>query len=179
MKKIITRVLTLGLACIMALSLTACGSNGSSSTANNTSSNAVAQSSSTEGGVASKNNDRESSKAPIPSNGKYASIEEYINSDILQSQMESLVDSMKDNGIQIEVKSEDNKLIYEYTYTTDIGDVDTVVSVLEQGLESNASTFETVASGLRLAVDIEDPVVVVRYLDKDGKELCSREFSAQ
>ena len=168
MKKIMIRILTLGLACIMALSLAACGSDNTSSTANDNSKAAASQSSTA----------AESSKASTSSSGKYASIDEYVNSDIVQSQLESLTGSMEDNNIEMTVTGEGDRLIYEYTYTTDVGDVDTVVSVLEQGLEANASTFEKVASNLKLTVDVETPVVVVRYLTEDGKELCSREFSA-
>ena len=180
MKKMITRVLTLALACIMALSLAACGDSKdpSSTTESSASSKVATQSSSAEDNSSSKSYTEEDSKASTPSSGKYASIDEYVESDMIQSQIESLMESLEDNGIKMEIKGEDNRLIYEYTYTTDVGDVETVVSALEQSLDSNTSTFENVASSLKLAVDIEEPIVVVRYLDKDGKELCSREFSA-
>ena len=31
---------------------------------------------------------------------------------------------------------------------------------------------------MKLAVDVESPVVVVRYLDNEGNEIYSREFTA-
>ncbi|BCI61310.1 hypothetical protein BN3661_01029 [Eubacteriaceae bacterium CHKCI005] len=137
MKKIMIRVLTLGLACVMVLSLAACGG------------------------------------------GKFSSIDAYVKSDTVQSQLETLLDSLDGSGMEMTVKGEGNKLIYEYTFNTDLGDTDTVAASLEQALDANASTFESVASELKKEVNVDNPVVVVRYLSGDGSELCSREFSAE
>lgn len=44
-------------------------------------------------------------------------------------------------------------------------------------LQSQASTFESVASSLKAAVEVENPVVVVRYLDNTGAEIVAQEFA--
>ena len=51
------------------------------------------------------------------------------------------------------------------------------VAALQSSLDSQASTFESIASTIPLAVEIDNPVVVVRYLDSAGTELVSREFT--
>ena len=48
---------------------------------------------------------------------------------------------------------------------------------MESSLQSQASTFETVASSLKAAVEVENPVVVVRYLDNTGAEIVAQEFA--
>ena len=45
-------------------------------------------------------------------------------------------------------------------------------------MEDQTSVFEGVAASVKLAVDVESPVVVVRYLDNEGNEIYSREFTA-
>lgn len=137
MRKIMTRILTMGLACIMILSLSACGG------------------------------------------GKFSSVQSYVESEAVQSQLQDLFRSLEGSGMDMDVRGEDNKLIYEYTFNTDLGDTDVIAASLEQALEANASTFESVAADLKEAVNVDNPVVVVRYMTGDGKELCSREFSAQ
>ena len=37
--------------------------------------------------------------------------------------------------------------------------------------------FESVASSLKAAVEVENPVVVVRYLDNTGAEIVAQEFA--
>lgn len=111
--------------------------------------------------------------------GKFSSIQSYVESEAVQSQLEDLLSSLEGTGMEMDVRGENNKLIYEYTFNTDLGDTDTVAASLEQALDSNASTFESVAADLKKTVKVDNPVVVVRYMSGDGKELCSREFSAQ
>ena len=50
---------------------------------------------------------------------------------------------------------------------------------LKEALNGEAATFEGVAASVGKVVDVENPVVVVRYLNKDGSEICSQEFSAK
>ena len=81
--------------------------------------------------------------------------------------------------IELNLTAEDNKLIYNFT----IEDADLSAalaadpSTLESSLQSQASTFESVASSLKAAVEVENPVVVVRYLDNTGAEIVAQEFA--
>lgn len=104
----------------------------------------------------------------------------YCNpTDIMQQQLETQLASLEGSGIALNLTAEDNKLIYNFT----IEDADLSAalaadpSTLESSLQSQASTFESVASSLKAAVEVENPVVVVRYLDNTGAEIVAQEFA--
>ena len=103
----------------------------------------------------------------------YSSIEEFVSSEEVQSQLEA----MQTEEMGVAVTGEGNKLIYTYTFAEGIA-TDGMAEVLEAGIQSQASTFQAIAATIALAVDVEDPVVVVRYQDSTGAEIYSAEFSA-
>lgn len=190
MKKNLIRLAAsvLGAACV--LSLAACGGTGGSEAGNSS----AAPASSTASASSSTVSTVESSEASgsisgmvssaaegAAVTGKFASVEEFVNSDLVQSQMETMKSSVEDSGMNIDVTGEGDKLIYTFTYG-DLGELDddtksTMASALESALETQASTFESVASSLKAAVEAENPVVVVRYMTNDGEELYSQEFT--
>ena len=67
-----------------------------------------------------------------------------------------------------------------YNFTIEDADLSAALaadpSTLESSLQSQASTFESVASSLKAAVEVENPVVV-RYLDNTGAEIVAQEFA--
>lgn len=138
MKKAISRVLALGLAVIMAISLAACAQK----------------------------------------NGKFASVEDYLANEQVQEQLQTSIDSVKDMGMELAITGEGNKLIYTYTYATQI-EAENVAEQLKAGLNAQAATFEGVASDLKDVVNVDNPVVVVTYVNKDGTVLHSQEFTAK
>ena len=71
-----------------------------------------------------------------------------------------------------------HELVYTYTYDEGIA-TDGLASALSSAMETQASTFESLASSLKLAVDVENPVVAVRYLAHDGTEIYSNEYTAK
>lgn len=107
--------------------------------------------------------------------GKFKTLEDFVNSDIMQQQLEEQLSSLEGSGIALALTAEDNKLIYNFT----IEDADLAAdpSTLQSSLQSQASTFEAVASSLKAAVEVDNPVVVVRYLDNAGTEIVSQEFA--
>lgn len=163
MKKVVSRILAVGMAAVLALSLASCANPApAAGSASSDTSSAASQVSST----ASK------------SSGKYATMKEYAESEEVQSQLKSLEDTVKAGGMELTMTGEDNKFIYTYTFIKDMN-VEGVAAQLQKGLDAQASTFESVASALKLAVDVENPVVVVKYMNNDGTELYSQEFSAK
>lgn len=110
--------------------------------------------------------------------GKFHSLEDFVNSDLVQSQLKSQLDALEGTGISGKVTAEGNKLFYTFTIEND--SISSLISkdILDTGLETQADTFRGIASMLRAAVDVENPVVVIRYLDSFGNEITSREFSA-
>lgn len=110
--------------------------------------------------------------------GRFESLEDFVNSDIMQQQLETQFASLEGTGMSLELTADDNKLIYNLTIEDP--DLSAVMdaSALESYLDSQASTFEAIAAALPASVDVENPVVVVRYLDYTGEEIASREFPA-
>ena len=110
--------------------------------------------------------------------GKFKTLEDFVNSDIMQQQLETQLASLEGSGIALNLTAEDNKLIYNFT----IEDADLSAALAAdpstlESLQSQASTFESVASSLKAAVEVENPVVVVRYLDNTGAEIVAQEFA--
>mgnify|MGYP002551046777 CR=1 FL=1 len=99
--------------------------------------------------------------------GKYAE---------MQAQVASLQQTMEEQGLNMTITGDGNKLIYTYTYPSEVPDV--MGDALESALQAQSSTFESIAETLKQAVDVDNPVVVVRYLSSDGTEICSMEFGA-
>lgn len=62
-----------------------------------------------------------------------------------------------------------------------MGDMDTdaMKEALQPAMDGMASQFETVASSLKAAVDVDAPVVEVICKAADGTELFSNEYNAK
>ena len=160
----------------LAFALTACGGSGDDA---DTSGGAAQTEEDASGGddAAAEDDTSADDTADDTAAGKFASIQEFIDSDMMQKELATQLESLEGTGISMELTAEDNKLIYNFKI--DDPDLSAVMdtATLESTLDSQASTFESVAGVLPAAIDIENPVIVVRYLDSDGNELASREFA--
>ena len=178
MKNKIRKMLLLICAMMLAFALTACGGSGNDS---DTADDTQTEDNSAAGDDTAADDDAaadDTSEDDGAVTGKYASIQEFIESDMMQEQLATQMSSLEGSGMSMELSAEDNKLIY--SFKIDDPDLSAAMdaSALESSLDSQASTFESVAGVLPAAIDVENPVVVVRYLDSDGNELASREFAA-
>lgn len=114
--------------------------------------------------------------------GTYASIEEYIQSDEAHQVIESTQETLE--GVAVfDIKAEDeNKLVYEYTYVSAFNDdtVDAMSSSLEDTFSDSSydSIYSSVAEYIESVVDIDNAVVVVRYLNGDGTVIFETEYTA-
>lgn len=111
--------------------------------------------------------------------GKVKSIQEFLETPAMKQQLEELSSTAEAGGMKIEITAEDNKLIYSYTCNQQIPNVDTMKSALESATEAQSSTFEAAASSIKQSVNVNDPVVVVRYRNADGSEIFSKEFTTR
>ena len=84
---------------------------------------------------------------------------------------------MEGTGLTADITAEDNKLVYNFTITDPNVAASLDAAALQSSLDSQASTFESIASTIPLAVEIDNPVVVVRYLDSTGAVIVSQEFA--
>ena len=88
--------------------------------------------------------------------------------------------SAEGSGISIEILAEGNTLIYEYYFeegSFDDSVLDAVKEQLVSESESEASTFEGIASDLNREFKIDSSKVVVRYL-YNGEILAESEYTA-
>ncbi len=106
-------------------------------------------------------------------------LQTYIESDSFKEQVESMT-SQFESMLDIDVRVEGSKLIYDFTYKTQIADdlLDTVKSTLDSTFNSMASTYENIANTIKEEVGVENPVVVIEINNADGKNITSIEFNA-
>lgn len=191
------KTLTLALCAAMMLAVTACGGKKEegSSAASASSSSAVTSEASNAGEEesaapessaaqeSSSANDSASSETGASSSGvsigAYASVEEFAASDDIQSQIAGMKETLNEAGMDIEVTGEGDKLIYTYTYQELTDEDGAIAESIKTQMDAQASTFTTVANTIKAAVDVENPVVVVRYLDANGEEIFSGEYPAE
>ena len=105
---------------------------------------------------------------------KYASIADYVASDEAQKAVE-LLNNME--GLDIKLKADGNKMVYEYKYTT-IEKQAGMESQLKSALEAEKDTFTKAANDLKKQVKVDNPVMTVTYLDKNGDLIYSQDFPA-
>ena len=163
---------------IVAMSFTACGNSDSgtgivdqqatNATLQQQTTNAVLEQQSTSAVSESK---QETSQYD---NNKYASIADYVASDEVQKSIE-LLSGME--GLDIKLKANGNKMIYEYQYTT-IAKQAGMEEALKSVLEGQKSVFINAANELKNEVNVDNPVVAVTYLDKNGDLIYSQDFAA-
>ena len=146
------------IACLaVCLSLAACSGNDAES-----SSTVTENSSAT---PVSSQTDPESTTAATGS----GTIEAYIAS--IQDTIDQMSESMKAQGMNIKVLARDKSLVYSYQLTTESADISQMKETLESGLESQASTFTQVLSGVKMMAP-DTKSVIVEYLDKKWR--CNR-----
>lgn len=117
---------------------------------------------------------------------KFATIQDFIDSDLFQNQWGSMIQELDGSGMSIELLGEGDTLVYQFTYdefaSTDF-DEDTLTlmaDTLKEALadESTADTFVSIAKSLKAAVKVDKPAVRVAYQTSDGVEIASAEYSA-
>lgn len=103
----------------------------------------------------------------------------YIESDAFQQQVDSMSASFA-SVLTVDVKAEDSKIIYDFTYTTQIEEsmVAETKSTLDTTFESMSSTFEEIANSVKDEVGVENPVIEVRINNADNTNITSIEFNA-
>ncbi len=108
--------------------------------------------------------------------GFYDSVEEYLQSDIMQQMLETLKSSMQD--VDIEVTANGNTLQYVYTYETEM-DKDVIGPILDKQMEAQASTFKGIAQQVKSVVNVDEVLVEVIFLNPDQTVLSKTTFSSE
>lgn len=108
----------------------------------------------------------------------YDSMEEYVASDLMQNILDSTLEDIRMDEIDFALKGEGNRLIYEYTYKT-LAMTEEMTPLMEQEMDKQDEAFQSVADSLTDVVGVEQPTVVVRYLDMNGAQIAAREYPAR
>ncbi len=106
-------------------------------------------------------------------------LKSYIESDTVQKQLESMTSSFE-SMLDIDVKAENEKLVFDFTYKTQLDDstLDLMKSQLETSFHSLSSTFESLANQIKKEVGIENATVVIKINNADGKNIISLDYKA-
>ena len=160
-------------AALLMMSLAACGGSKTETTAAETTTEAAET---TEEALVETTKAEDESATIVE--GKFASVADFAASDAVQSQLASLKETLASSGMDINITGEDNKLVYTYIYPEGT-DTSNIADTLKSAMASQADTFKNVASSIKAAVEVENPVVVVRYVNADGSEIYSEEFAAE
>lgn len=184
MKNLLRKGLLLLCAFMLAAAMTACGSGNSDDTKDKTEAEETTPEEDTSDENADTSGDEDYDLPGLNENGKFNTLDDFINSSIMQEQLEEQVVALEESGISCEITAEGDKLVYSYTLVDDSLTSSVDMSVLKESLDSSleeqADIFAGVAASLPDAVEgIENPAVVVRYLDNTGTEITSREFPAE
>lgn len=172
MKKFITITISAALALSITLIMASC-----SDVPKDTSSSPVSSvSSQTEPATSEASSFASSSDVTTPVGTKFATMKEYAESPEVQKQMQTVADLFKDSGCEFAMTGEGNKLIYTFTYPEGV-DTSGMADAMDGVIEQVAPTFELIAKTLKNYVEVDDPVLVVRFMDADGTEIYSKEFS--
>lgn len=189
MKNLLRKGLLLICVLMLAAAMTACGSGKSDDKEDKPQTEDTTQKDDTEDEDADTADDTEDEDGDyylpgLNENGKFNTLDDFINSSIMQDQLEDQVSSLEEAGISCDISADGEKLIYTYTITDDsvtsAADMSALKESLDSSLESQTDVFTSVAASLPDAVEgMKNPVVVVRYLDSTGAEITSREFPAE
>lgn len=177
MKRNLLRALAGVLALVMLMALAACSGSGSSSSqpSSSSESSAVSEDSSSS---------EDSSEASTDENGlidgKYPSIQAFLEDPQISEQIDQMVDALADGDLNINVHADGDKLVYTFTFAEfpEGTDMDAIAESLETSMTEQASVFEDIAASMKEVVNEADPKVRVAYNAADGSEIYSKEFSA-
>lgn len=112
------------------------------------------------------------------SSGKFASMEDYVASDEVQAEIEASKSALEGQGETIDIRGEGNKLIYSYKYET-IVKQEGMEETLETEAAKQESLFTSTATSLKSLVDVDNPVVVIEYIDANGEMIFTKEYPAE
>ena len=183
MKKNIRTILGILLAICCLCSLAACS--GGDETSTTSSGTSLSESSASQEATEPSAADSSVAEAEEPSSSAgesseaasdtamFASIGGYINSEEVKSQL----DAMSTDELGVTVSADGNRLIYTFAFPEGT-DTSGLAESLDAALETQASTFEMIASSLQEFVAVTDPIVVVTYTDSQGNVITSQEFTA-
>ncbi len=128
----------------------------------------------------SSNNDKSSSSSSSQqaTEKKFTNMKEYIASDEMKSQIDSITDTLKDSGLGFKTYADGDSIVFEYKFSKKV-DGEKQAEYIKSTVDSQKSTFETVLNYLKERVNVKEPTLKLIYLNSDGKEIYSTEISSK
>lgn len=109
----------------------------------------------------------------------YATLEDYYNAPGVKAQMDSLADSMSEDGVTATVEVNGNEFIIIVQYVESNMVVDGMGEMIDTMMEALADTFKQTAAQFDEAIGQDGAcTVTVRYLDPDNNVLSENSYTA-
>lgn len=123
----------------------------------------------------------EDSAASSTGDAMFATLADYLADPTVKASIDAEIENQTDDTMTIRVYADGNALVYKYQFTDeyDLSDEATKQSVqdaLKEGCESEAETFENIASTLESEVGLSGVHVRLVYLNGDGSEIYTHDF---
>ena len=109
---------------------------------------------------------------------EFSSISDYLNSDQVKTQLDSVKKQVEGSGMKIDVTAEGDKMVYTYTYEK-LEKTDGMAEQLESALKQQDSRFQNTCEEIKKYVDVDTAYVVIKYVDSKGTEIYSKEYSSK
>lgn len=132
----------------------------------------------TDGGDDADSADTSEENDETGSSGEATVLEELV----ADPSMQQMAEQMSNNQYTAELLAENgNILIYRFTLVEqlDLSDESTkevFVDALNSGLDSFATTYESILDSLRSELEMDDLVIRIEYFNADGSEILTRDF---
>lgn len=157
------RIFALCAAACLAFSITACGGGSDTQDAATDSTEQTAET-------------EESADSGLPS------LEEYFNSDAMQSMVDAAKEQYEEEGISAELYAEGDELRYDFTMTdivTTEEERPALAEALQTSTEANADSYINTATEAKAAVSNDTVTVVLTFMDGEGNVLYTQSFSSE
>lgn len=174
MRKWTSKLLLLAMVLAMAFSLAACGTKKGDNKETDQKENVTKQENQSE------KKDEEQSEDDKKGSSLYDSVADYVNSDAMQSALNSLKSSVQE-GMNIDLVAEgDNKLVYIFTYETIAHtEGDGMTEALESAIGAQDATFQQTANSVKPFVGSDEVIVEIRYVDMNGAVIFSKTYTSE
>lgn len=108
----------------------------------------------------------------------FASIQEYLEYPNTKKSIETLKSTLSTTLYDFDCYADGDALIYEYKFTKQISDdkLENVKNILDDTFEDMDSTLSDLMEELLEYVDIENPIISVKYVNNDGSVITEKSF---
>ncbi|WP_303107413.1 DUF4854 domain-containing protein [uncultured Ruminococcus sp.] len=108
----------------------------------------------------------------------FASIQEYLEYPNAKKSIETMKSTLSTTLYDFDCYADGDALIYKYKFTKQISDdkLENVKNILDDTFEDMDSTLSALMEELLEYVDIENPIISVKYVNNDGSVITEKSF---